>query len=603
MKRTGEVLGGYIVSGWLGSGGMGTVYDVIDADGRHVALKLLHPHLGADPVARARLRREVETLQRVRHPGVARVLDSETDSDEAFVVTELIDGVTLDTRVRERGPLSLHEVAELGRGLLAALVATHRAGVVHRDIKPANVMLTAHGPVLIDFGISQVVDADRYTQIGLVTGTAGYLDPRVVAGEAPDRPSDWWSWAAVLAFAATGRPPFGTGAPAAVLARTSAGEADLAGLPPDVTRALRAALRPSGRRLPPEDLLAVLDGGPIGAAALAAFEAEGEPPSAWRGRPPGPPSPTRVLPPEPPSPTRVAASTPPPSYPPSPAPYAPPPPPYAPPPPPYAPPAPPYAAAAPPYATSAAYGPSPPPPPRQSAAPFQPPPHQARMPPPADPYRPPAGAPTGYGQPLPPPMPVGVPVPTARPRPVVLFAVWMLLAALAASWPGAVLVVVVVAMLLTGSLGSGVRSHRRRLWQGKGRNVAVVWLLTPWHLLRAVLVVAAGAVVGALAGAAVWWGLPFALTGDVAGRSALDPTMAGAVAAGAVAAAAGAAWLAPTSSLPREGARQALAALVPGRTGTAVVVTLCLLLALVAGTTATLGMTTPDWWPLPEPPV
>ena len=125
MKRTGEVLGGYVVSGWLGSGGMGTVYDVIDADGRHVALKLLHPHLGADPVARARLRREVETLQRVRHRGVARVLDSETDSDEAFVVTELIDGVTLDSRVRDHGPLALREVAELGRGLMAALVALY----------------------------------------------------------------------------------------------------------------------------------------------------------------------------------------------------------------------------------------------------------------------------------------------------------------------------------------------------------------------------------------------------------------------------------------------------------------------------------------------
>ena len=120
-----------------------------------------------------------------------------------------------------------------------------RAGIVHRDLKPGNVMLTDRGPVLIDFGIAQAADDVRVTSAGFVVGTPGYLAPELLADGAPSATTDWWGWAAMLAFAATGRPPFGTRPLEAVIARTRAGDVDLAGLDPDGRGA--AAGRPAPR--------------------------------------------------------------------------------------------------------------------------------------------------------------------------------------------------------------------------------------------------------------------------------------------------------------------------------------------------------------------
>ena len=112
-------------------------------------------------MTRDRLRREVRALQRLRHPGVAAVLDAEADSTEAFMVTELVAGDNLEEHVRERGPLDADELLDLADGLRDALVAVHGAGVVHRDLKPSNVLISDDGPVLIDFGIAQAADDSR----------------------------------------------------------------------------------------------------------------------------------------------------------------------------------------------------------------------------------------------------------------------------------------------------------------------------------------------------------------------------------------------------------------------------------------------------------
>lgn len=240
----GSEVGGYTVVAPLGAGGMGTVYRAVDGGGSPVALKLLHPHVGADPAARERLRREVVALQRLRHPAVAAVLDAEADSTEAFIVTELVDGENLADRVRELGPLEPEELHLLASGLLGALEAVHGAGVVHRDLKPSNVLVTDDGPVLIDFGIAQSADDARVTSAGLVVGTPGYLAPELLEGDEPTPATDLWGWAAVLAFAATGRPPFGSRPIEAVLARASAGDVDLDGVGVRTAAALRGALHP-----------------------------------------------------------------------------------------------------------------------------------------------------------------------------------------------------------------------------------------------------------------------------------------------------------------------------------------------------------------------
>lgn len=250
-----ETVGGYRLGRRLGSGGMGTVHEALDADGRRVAIKVLHPAIGADPAARDRLRREVALLHRVRGAGVAQVLDAEVDGPDAFVVTELVDGPSLEESVRTEGPYTPEELAELARGLAEGLRRIHAAGVTHRDLKPGNIMLAEAGPVIIDFGIAQIADDVRLTQTGMVTGTPGYLDPEVLSGADPGPDGDWWAWAAVLTYAATGRPPFGTGPMQAVLSRVTAGTPDTEGLEPATELALRAALDPDPRRRPDPQLV------------------------------------------------------------------------------------------------------------------------------------------------------------------------------------------------------------------------------------------------------------------------------------------------------------------------------------------------------------
>ncbi len=255
----GAEIGGYTVVAPLGAGGMGTVYRAVDGGGQAVALKLLHAQDTSDAADRARLLREVAALQKLRHPAVAAVLDAETDSTEAFLVTELVDGVDLEERVREDGPLDADGLLALASGLRDALVAVHGAGVLHRDLKPSNVLLTDGGPVLIDFGLAQGAEDTRLTSTGLVAGTPGYLAPELLDGDEPGESADWWGWAALLAFAATGRPPFGKGRVTTVLARARTGRPDLVGLGQLTRAALRGALAPEpAERAAPDDVVSAL---------------------------------------------------------------------------------------------------------------------------------------------------------------------------------------------------------------------------------------------------------------------------------------------------------------------------------------------------------
>jgi serine/threonine protein kinase len=255
----GAEIGGYTIVSPLGSGGMGAVYRAVDGGGTAVAIKLLHPGIGSDAAARERLRREVAALQKLRHPAVAAVLDAEADSTEAFIVTELVQGETLEERVRVGGPLGADDLHELAAGLCDALEAVHAAGVVHRDLKPSNVLLTDEGPVLIDFGIAQAAGDEPLTSTGLVMGTPGYLAPELLHGGEPSAATDLWGWAALLAFAATGRAPFGTRPLEAVLARAQSGSPDLEGLGSVTTAALRGALAADpAQRTDPQDVVAAL---------------------------------------------------------------------------------------------------------------------------------------------------------------------------------------------------------------------------------------------------------------------------------------------------------------------------------------------------------
>src|SRR4051812_49388458 len=154
----------------IGEGGMGVVHLALDEQGRAVALKVLRDHVCADPEARTRLRREVESLRRVRSPHVAEVLDADLDGDRPYLATRFVPGRTLEDHVRAQGPLLVPDVVRVGLVLAEALAAIHGAGVVHRDVKPANVLLLDGDPVLVDFGIAHLVDETRITLTGLVMG-------------------------------------------------------------------------------------------------------------------------------------------------------------------------------------------------------------------------------------------------------------------------------------------------------------------------------------------------------------------------------------------------------------------------------------------------
>jgi hypothetical protein len=247
----GTELGGYLLHEQVGAGGMGTVYRASDADGLTVALKILHPGLAGDPATRLRLEREVQILQHLRVAGVARVLDAELDGPDAFLVTEFINGPTLAADVARHGPLPLPDLANLAAALADLLTQIHAANVIHRDIKPGNVILADDGPCLIDFGIAQEGQATRLTGTGLVIGTPGYVAPELIVGEQPSQACDHWGLAAVLVFAATGRPPFGEGRFDAVLSRITSGQVDLDGVDQTIAQPLQEALvrDPSARLL------------------------------------------------------------------------------------------------------------------------------------------------------------------------------------------------------------------------------------------------------------------------------------------------------------------------------------------------------------------
>ncbi|MDO5721857.1 MAG: protein kinase [Actinomycetaceae bacterium] len=270
----GDWVGGYELRRQLGSGGAGVVWEVCDEGGNRFALKILHPGIAADPTARQRLEREANTVNRVRDDGVARVVDLETEYPVPFVVTELVDGVSLRDYLAKCGAMPLPQVLSASRSLHATLRKVHAAGVIHRDLKPSNIIMSSRGPVLIDFGIAQFDDDERLTSAGLVSGTPGWVEAEVLAGRTPDAQSDWWAWSALVLTMLTGRPPFGGGGFEAMVTRLRTNEPDDAGVDPFLAQVLRASLGPREFRPPPGRVLAALDLARSGGASASDTAAE-----------------------------------------------------------------------------------------------------------------------------------------------------------------------------------------------------------------------------------------------------------------------------------------------------------------------------------------
>lgn len=254
-------MGDYTLLAPLGEGGMGVVHLARHRDGSRVALKVLRPQVVGDEEARQRLAREVGSLRRVRNRWVAEIVDADPFGPVPFVATRYVPGVSLHDLVAQEGPVEGADLWWLARCLAEGISAVHEAGVLHRDVKPSNVLMEGRTPVLIDFGLARVADDPKLTQTGWLLGTPGYLAPEVLYGEEPTPAVDVHAWAATLAFAATGNPPFGRGPGMAVMDRTRRGQFDLTGVPDELVPVLTAALDPEpGRRPSLESIIGWLRG-------------------------------------------------------------------------------------------------------------------------------------------------------------------------------------------------------------------------------------------------------------------------------------------------------------------------------------------------------
>ncbi|WP_244317417.1 serine/threonine-protein kinase [Streptomyces bauhiniae] len=198
---------------------MGTVHAALDSEGRRVAVKVVHPAQADDDEFRARFKREAEVSRRVTGPCLVPLLAADPGAAVPWLATAYVPGPTLAEYLAAHGPLSGAPLYGLAAGTAAALAAVHAAGVVHRDVKPGNVILAPDGPRVLDFGIAHALDGTSVTRTGVMTGTAGWISPEGYRTGAAGPAGDVFAWGALVAYAATGRLPFGTGAPDAVAAR------------------------------------------------------------------------------------------------------------------------------------------------------------------------------------------------------------------------------------------------------------------------------------------------------------------------------------------------------------------------------------------------
>ena len=215
----GRTIGRYRVLERVASGGMGAVYKAVDARlGRTVALKFLHPSLGADDRGAERFRLEARAVAALEHPNICTVHEiGETDDGQLYLVMPLYDGETLERRIA-RGPLPVAEAVSFAVQIAHGLSKAHARGIVHRDIKPSNLFVTDDGVVkILDFGIAKLAGVTLTGTAAGPLGTAAYMSPEQLCGAHVDQRTDLWSLGVVLYEMLTGAHPFRSGGDAAVL--------------------------------------------------------------------------------------------------------------------------------------------------------------------------------------------------------------------------------------------------------------------------------------------------------------------------------------------------------------------------------------------------
>ncbi|MFE0509941.1 protein kinase [Streptomyces sp. NPDC058964] len=242
-------IGAYRLLARLGAGGMGHVYLARSDRGRTVAVKLVREELAAQEEFRARFRQEVQAARRVGGHWTAPVLDADTEAAVPWVATGYVAGPTLQQVVgNDHGALPERSVRILAAGLAHALKDIHAAGIVHRDLKPSNVLVTIDGPRVIDFGIARALETlagDGLTRTGSLVGSPGFMAPEQVRGDRITPACDVFCLGSVLAYAATGKLPFGAANSGvhALMFRIAQEDPDLEGVPEGIADLVRDCLK------------------------------------------------------------------------------------------------------------------------------------------------------------------------------------------------------------------------------------------------------------------------------------------------------------------------------------------------------------------------
>ncbi|WP_327718402.1 serine/threonine protein kinase [Streptomyces sp. NBC_00490] len=252
-------IGAYRLLARLGAGGMGQVYLARSDRGRTVAVKLVREELAAQEEFRARFRQEVQAARQVGGYWTAPVLDADTEADVPWVATGYVAGPSLQQVVgHDHGALPERSVKILAAGLAHALEDIHAAGIVHRDLKPSNVLVTIDGPRVIDFGIARALETvtdGGLTRTGALVGSPGFMAPEQVRGDRITPACDVFCLGSVLAYAATGKLPFGAGGSGvhALMFRIAQEEPDLEGMPEGIAELVRDCLKKDPAKRPTLD--------------------------------------------------------------------------------------------------------------------------------------------------------------------------------------------------------------------------------------------------------------------------------------------------------------------------------------------------------------
>ncbi|WP_026118349.1 serine/threonine-protein kinase [Nocardiopsis salina] len=250
-----EQVGPYKVVGRIGSGGMGAVYGALDGQGVCVAVKTVHAGAARRPSFREAFAREVEMLGRADGVSTARLHAADPGAEVPWLAFDYVPGRDLRAHVRAFGPLEGDMLRTFALGAAEGLAALHTAGIAHRDIKPGNVILSPHGPKIVDFGIAVDIGTERSDDASATYGTPGWAAPERYSGAAADPAADVFAWGGLVTLAATGHQPFGTGDAGELARRAREGAHDVDGVPEDLVGLVEEALSVDPDRRPTSEAL------------------------------------------------------------------------------------------------------------------------------------------------------------------------------------------------------------------------------------------------------------------------------------------------------------------------------------------------------------